>query len=405
LRCGPAVPDRCRLNQLPGHRRAVGGVRRTAQACGSRRRRGAARHGSCIRFRGWVAKNRREAERWYRLAGDAGNARAQNSVGSLLQEKRRYTEALGWYEKAAASGYPYAINNAGYLYDLGLGTTQDRVRAREYYQRAADFGWPEAMWNLANAYVLGQGGPADVHLGCIWTFRADKYKYAMPQEIALHQRVAAGEAQMSRTLAAEELDRCKEEAAHWSPQSILDLPFVTAFDANQDGDQALDAGRFEDALRSYGKALTLAERAADAQYRAIAMYGLARANAHLCRTVPAEKWFRESIALRETLLDDGSATVTQNWLEFARFLRSAGRPEEAVPYFERAVRKLDSMHVERMDPIGYADVLDDFVVMLMSTGKIEESKPYGRRAAQLRLENPRRVANFQAVAYPTACGS
>ncbi|HZF15019.1 MAG TPA: tetratricopeptide repeat protein [Steroidobacteraceae bacterium] len=106
---------------------------------------------------------------------------------------------------------------------------------------------------------------------------------------------------------------------------------------NADANDAFVAGQYEAAMANYQKVLKLAERSHDVQYRAIAMYGLARANAQLCRVTEAEKWFRDSIALRETMPDMAEkAYLTQNLLEFAHFLAANQRPDEAIPYFARA---------------------------------------------------------------------
>jgi len=176
--------------------------------------------------------------------------------------------------------------------------------------------------------------------------------------------------------------------------------------ANASGNRALDAGRYEVALKGYEKTLRLAEDVGDAQYRAMAMYGLARANARLCRATLAEKWFRDSISLRESIPDvPQSAFLTQNWIEFARFLLSVGRTEEAAAYFERAVQKLERMGIERIDPIGYADLLDDVAATLIKIGNIAEAKVHAQRIAELREKYPDRKAVFRALPYPVACAA
>lgn len=180
-------------------------------------------------------------------------------------------------------------------------------------------------------------------------------------------------------------------------------PSLAAAKANAKGNKALDAGKYEAAIQNYEKARTLAENAGDAQYRAMAMYGLARANARSCRAAVAEQWFRDSIALRETLPDSDRAYLTQNWLELGRFLVSLDRVEEAIKYFELAVPKLESVGIEQLDPIGYADLLDDIVAAYVKIGKTEESKPHADRAAELRQKYPGRPASFHAVSYPTNC--
>ena len=109
------------------------------------------------------------------------------------------------------------------------------------------------------------------------------------------------------------------------------------FEINMSGETAISRGnllfdesRYEDALKSYATALEEAEGKNNDEYRAIAMYGLARANAQLCRVAAAEKWFRDSIVLREAMPNQGGDPVIQNYSEFARFLLSRGRPADAV---------------------------------------------------------------------------
>src|SRR5512139_252711 len=63
----------------------------------------------------------------------AGDAVAQNDLGSALQAEKRYEDAFPWYQRAAARGMPLAINNLAYLYELGLGVAQDRKKAFELY--------------------------------------------------------------------------------------------------------------------------------------------------------------------------------------------------------------------------------------------------------------------------------
>jgi len=176
--------------------------------------------------------------------------------------------------------------------------------------------------------------------------------------------------------------------------------------ANESGNRALNAGRYEAALKSYEKTLKLSEDAGDTQYQAIAMYGLARANAQLCRATIAEKWFQDSISLRESIPDDPRrAFLTQNLIEYARFLISRDRPKEAIPYFERAVPMLEDMNIEQMDPIGYANLLDDLVAVQVAVGLIEESKRHALRAAELQQRYPGREPGFRPVPYPVSCAT
>jgi hypothetical protein len=157
-----------------------------------------------------VRKSRKNAEYWYRLAADAGNADAQNALGSMLQDRRKYEEARGWYEKAAAQAHPQGTHNLAYLYDLGLGVPQDRFKGKEQYVVAARLGWGEAMWNLANMAALGQAGPQDWFATCVWTTRALKSRQGAGGTLA--ERAQQGMRELEMRLPAEEIERCRIEA-------------------------------------------------------------------------------------------------------------------------------------------------------------------------------------------------
>jgi len=155
------------------------------------------------------------AMKWFRMAAAAGNPDAQNSMGSLLQEDKKYTEALSWYEKAAAQGHAQATNNEAYLYDLGLGVPQDRKRGFDLYSQAADLGHAEAMWNLANMYGAGQLGPTDLMMACVWTYRA--WRFAGPNDKRLSAYLPKILPQMEAQLDVDKLTACKEQAISWAP--------------------------------------------------------------------------------------------------------------------------------------------------------------------------------------------
>ncbi|PZO12165.1 MAG: hypothetical protein DCE87_15120 [Betaproteobacteria bacterium] len=157
----------------------------------------------------------KEAMKWYRMAAENGNAEAQNSFGSGLQAEKRYAEALAWYEKASSRGHALATNNLAYLYDMGLGVKQDRLKGFELYAQAADLGSAEAMWNMANMHGSGQIGEKDMVAACVWSKRARKY--AKPGERQLQTHLNRVIPQLEKMLSAEQLDSCNQQLENWSP--------------------------------------------------------------------------------------------------------------------------------------------------------------------------------------------
>ncbi|WP_129780658.1 hypothetical protein [Peristeroidobacter soli] len=175
--------------------------------------------------------------------------------------------------------------------------------------------------------------------------------------------------------------------------------------ANTEGNRAYDAARYELAVEKYQNALGLAEKAGDAQYRAIATYGLARSNAQLCRTAEADALFRESISMRASIPEDpNKAYLTQNWIEFGRFLVATKRPAEAVTYFAKAMPRLESLGIEQTDPVAYADFLWIYAAASRASADVETAKSLELKSIELRARHPGQVPRFKPVSYREDCG-
>ena len=54
--------------------------------------------------------------------------------------KQDYTQAVGWYRKAAEQGHADAQRNMGIMFDLGHGVKEDYAQAFEWYNKAAEQG-------------------------------------------------------------------------------------------------------------------------------------------------------------------------------------------------------------------------------------------------------------------------
>lgn len=158
------------------------------------------------------------AKKYYRMAADQGMAEAQNSLGSIFQAEKNYSEAKKWYELAAAQDHPMATNSLGYLYDLGLGLPQDRNKGFEIYSRAADLGWAESMWSLAIMYGGGQIGKPDLFTACTWAVRAKKYN--INQSPKLTQILERALPAIQHDLSGKDWGKCYEQAEVWSPKLV-----------------------------------------------------------------------------------------------------------------------------------------------------------------------------------------
>lgn len=159
-----------------------------------------------------------KAIKYYRMAAEQEHAEAQNSLGSMFQAEKNYADAKVWYERSAAQNHPLATNSLAYLYDLGLGVSQDRIKGFDLYSRAADLGWAEAMWNIANMYGAGQVGKVDMVMACVWAVRAQRFSGNQNPRLSAH--LVHVLPQLGKTLSSEEWTTCQQQGNSWSPRLV-----------------------------------------------------------------------------------------------------------------------------------------------------------------------------------------
>src|SRR5262249_56541484 len=86
-------------------------------------------------------------------------------LGALLENGRGASKdlsmALQWYEKAAAAGDHFGMNNVGRSYEAGWNGQTDYGKAREWFEKATTAGNKFSKGNLAKLLDEGKGGPAD----------------------------------------------------------------------------------------------------------------------------------------------------------------------------------------------------------------------------------------------------
>jgi TPR repeat protein len=160
-------------------------------------------------------RNPARAEKWYRMSAAQGYADAQDSLGTLYQGQKKYSEARPWFEKAAAQGHPRGTNNLGYVYDMGLGVERDRRKALGIYLKAADLGSADSMWNIAHMHIAGQLEKPDLVTACVWAMRARRF--APPKELNLRGQISKGMTRLEQELPPEAMARCEQDGVNWKP--------------------------------------------------------------------------------------------------------------------------------------------------------------------------------------------
>jgi hypothetical protein len=170
------------------------------------------------------------------------------------------------------------------------------------------------------------------------------------------------------------------------------------------GLQAERAGDYQLAERNYERALINARlgHAPDAGMSMVA-YNLGRVKGYLCKYEDAEKLLTEALRLQEKAGPPDSAFVSMRLFELARFHYDRGEHERAIPYFARGFQVAGKLDAESKDPIGFAEVLEEYAIALEKSG--DASSAFGRKseAAKLRALYPGRPAASLHVRYNQPC--
>ena len=99
-----------------------------------------------------VAKDKKEAVKWFRKAAEQGAARAQFALGDCYYKgegiEQDEKEAVKWYRKAADQGLADAQYNLGVCYYDGKGVEEDKKEAVKWFGKAADQGDADALKEL-----------------------------------------------------------------------------------------------------------------------------------------------------------------------------------------------------------------------------------------------------------------
>ena len=126
-----------------------------------------------------------EAIKWYQKAAERGYAIAQNELGYCYVcgygVSQDYDEAVKWYRKAADQGHAGAQSNLGLCYKNGYGVNQSYSEAAKWYRKAAEQGDAGAQTNLGFCYEYALGVSQDYDETVKWYRKAVDQGHAIAQ--------------------------------------------------------------------------------------------------------------------------------------------------------------------------------------------------------------------------------
>ena len=99
------------------------------------------------------------AIKWYTKSAKQNYAGAQLNLGAKYLDMENYALGMEFNKLAAENNIIHAYFNIGLIYEIGLGVTPNRTRARCWYEMATKNGNVNAQVNLGIMYAEGRGVP------------------------------------------------------------------------------------------------------------------------------------------------------------------------------------------------------------------------------------------------------
>lgn len=134
--------------------------------------------------------------------------------------------------------------------------------------------------------------------------------------------------------------------------------------------------------------------------RSLAAYDWGRATGRLGAYKDAERAFWYSLQLEKTRnVPEKDKLVASRYYELARLYHALGKQKEAIQCYRDALATTDKRSI-RIDPIGFAAVLDEFASYLNEAGQTNEAISFRAQSIELRRNNPGKDAKFKLEPYP-----
>jgi tetratricopeptide (TPR) repeat protein len=166
------------------------------------------------------------------------------------------------------------------------------------------------------------------------------------------------------------------------------------------GIQAQARGDWDTARRAYARAVVNAEQAKlPAKNRAIRTYEYGRALGVTCFFDLAELELNSAYDLDKQAGQPLYLSLT----ELARLMLNQKKYQQAIGYFERTLKELNSANAQQVSPIVYADILDEYAQALTGVNSFEEAVAAKNSASEIREKNPNRRSITDRTPYGKFC--
>ena len=127
-----------------------------------------------------------EAERWFRIAAEAGNSQARYDLGVLLLDQGKNDEGIDLLVKAANQGNAYALYRLGKEALTGTAMRKNVPWAVTVLTYAAEAGHAYAQYTLGKLYLQGEDIPEDREQAVYWLEEAATQGHAHAEYLLEH---------------------------------------------------------------------------------------------------------------------------------------------------------------------------------------------------------------------------
>ena len=127
-------------------------------------------------------------------------------------------------------------------------------------------------------------------------------------------------------------------------------------------------------------------------------YENGRTSGVICDYSEAQKSLEKSLEMDKA----NSGPIIMDYFELARLSFDQRLFKEASGYYQAGIAAT-AKELIAQDPIGYANILEEYGEALKQTGEMENSKKFIAEAAQLRISNPTAHAITKRTPYGKFC--
>jgi tetratricopeptide (TPR) repeat protein len=166
------------------------------------------------------------------------------------------------------------------------------------------------------------------------------------------------------------------------------------------GFSAAQRGDWDKARDVFGKAVASAEKfEADQRTMAVLYLEYGRALGVVCEFDEARTYIERALAVDEAT----GGPVHMSHVELARLNRAEHSFEQAEVHYRTAMPMLAKHSIPTVDPIGYAEFLDEYAEVLRRIGREGNAVPLDLESIELRRRNPGKSSQVSATPYGERC--